>query len=125
MNALTILLIVFLFVNCSEDKTTDVDIPVEPVKEVGNIDKKDVSVEVDLKYLKFEVDNIRDDKVLENLTYEEKIEFNRNLHKLRKNLNKTISLIREDYTSNQKEKLVTSYKRTKVIWDYLVTNYQI
>lgn len=125
MNALTILLIVFLFVNCSEDKTTGVDIPVEPVNKVNNIDKKDVSVEVDLKYLKFEVDNIKDDKVLENLSYEEKIEFNRNLHKLRKNLNKTISLIREDYTRNQKEKLVTSYKRTKVIWDYLVTNYQI
>ena len=111
----------FLMISCHVNKPAEVPKVKAPIKTTEN----KIGIEVDIKSLKMEVDNISITKATREMTRKEKIEFHQSLSDLKGHINQAMRLMDGKITKFEKQKIEMSYVRAKEAWSYLLKTYKI
>lgn len=116
-----LILITALAAIASCDTRLEEDIPLKEIP----ANARDTGIETEILNLRAKVSSLNIERSAQGLNKTEKAEFHSRLEELRKSLNQTISLMRTEYSLDQRKKLNLSFSRTKKIWDYIIKNYKI
>lgn len=119
MKRMYIITIALILTSCNKHEVVK-EMPIDRVK-LKSMD----AIEEKVITLKQRVEQIEVDRVRKDLPKLQKIGFTNRVKELKENLNKTISLIKPNYTLEEKRRLKISYAETSVIFDYLVHEYKI
>ncbi len=111
----------FFMISCHMKKKVEIPEIKTPIKTT----EKKIGIEVDIKSLKMEVDNISITKATSEMTRKEKVEFHQSLSDLKGHINQAMRLMDGEITKFEKQKIEMSYVRAKEAWSYLLKTYKI